>query len=263
MTVYLICYGASWITAYFHLYYLSGTALMLAAGYLYYYDYHRTGNAIHLRGLFSAFWVGGQGIACLKLSRLQTDWSVMTWICFFLAFAGFWVTFQILERVFGEEERFDRRRRQRRSFVRPVYYCIIALTAVSLAAFLFEAAVLGFIPLFLRGVPHAYSEFHLSGIHYLTVSCVLVPALSVIFFLQGGSRRSVRDVVTAVCDSSHDLDRFPDSYFMCVQVPAYFRNGSGSVYLLCIPEESGALADWGRSFDFNTPLYCPDGGQKP
>lgn len=195
MTVYLICYGASWITAYFHLYYLSGTALMLAAGYLYYYDYHRTGNAIHLRGLFSAFWVGGQGIACLKLSRLQTDWSVMTWICFFLAFAGFWVTFQILERVFGEEERFDRRRRQRRSFVRPVYYCIIALTAVSLAAFLFEAAVLGFIPLFLRGVPHAYSEFHLSGIHYLTVSCVLVPALSVIFFLQGGSRRSVRNVV--------------------------------------------------------------------
>ena len=54
---------------------------------------------------------------------------------------------------------------------------------------------MGFIPLFLRGVPHAYSEFHLSGVHYLTVSCVLVPALSVIFFLQGGSRRSVRNVL--------------------------------------------------------------------
>lgn len=195
MIVYLICYTASWILAYFHLYYISGLALLLAAGFLYYYDYHKTGNVIHLRGLFSAFWVGGQGIACLKLSRLQIDWSVLTWLCFFLAFAGFWVTFEILERIFGGDGRFDRKRRRQRSFVRPVFYCIIVLTCVSLAAFIFEAVVLGFIPLFLRGVPHAYSEFHLSGVHYLTVSCVLVPALSVIYFLQGGSRRSARNVL--------------------------------------------------------------------
>lgn len=195
MIVYLICYGASWVFAHFHLYYLSGLALLLAAGYLYYNDYHRTGNVIHLRGLFSAFWVGGQGIACLKLSKLQSDWGLLTWLCFFLAFAGFWITFEILTRVFGEEERFDRKKRRRRSFVRPVYYCILVLTLMSLTAFVFEAVVLGFIPLFMRGVPHAYSEFHLSGVHYLTVSCVLVPALSVIFFLQGGSRHSYRNVL--------------------------------------------------------------------
>ena len=57
---------------------------------------------------------------------------------------------------------------------------------------LLEAAVLGFVPLFVRGVPHAYSEFHLTGVHYLTVSCVLVPALTVLYFLEGGSRRSPR-----------------------------------------------------------------------
>ncbi len=195
MIVYLICYVASWVLAHFHLYYLSGIALLLAAGYLYYYDYHRTRNVIHLRGLFSAFWVGGQGIACLKLSRLQTDWGLLTWFCFFLAFAGFWLTFQMLENWFGEEGRFERKRRRRRSSVRPVFYSILVLTTVSLAAFLFEAVVLGFIPLFLRGVPHAYSEFHLSGVHYLTVSCVLVPALSVLFFLQGGSRRLARNLL--------------------------------------------------------------------
>lgn len=195
MIIYLICYAASWVFAHFHLYYLSGLALLLAAGYLYYNDYHRTGNVIHLRGLFSAFWVGGQGIACLKLSKLQSDWGLLTWLCFFLAFAGFWITFEILTRVFGEEERFDRKKRRRRSFARPVYYCILVLTLVSLTAFVFEAVVLGFIPLFMRGVPHAYSEFHLSGVHYLTVSCVLVPALSVIFFLQGGSRHSYRNVL--------------------------------------------------------------------
>ena len=74
MIVYLICYAASWIFARFGLYYLSGAALFLAAGYLYAYDYRRSGNLIHLRGLFSCFWVGGQGAACLKLSKLQTDW---------------------------------------------------------------------------------------------------------------------------------------------------------------------------------------------
>lgn len=198
MIVYLICYVASWIFAHFHLYVVSGMALLLAAGYLYYYDYHRTGNVIHLRGLFSAFWVGGQGVACLKLSKLQADWSLLTWLCFFLAFAGFWMTFQILENWFGEAEHFERKRRRQRNSVRSIFYCIIVLTIVSLAAFAFEAVVLGFIPLFLRGVPHAYSEFHLSGVHYLTVSCVLVPALSVIFFLQGGSRRSARNILILI-----------------------------------------------------------------
>ena len=38
MIVYLICYAASWIFARFGLYYLSGAALFLAAGYLYAYD---------------------------------------------------------------------------------------------------------------------------------------------------------------------------------------------------------------------------------
>ena len=30
--------------------------------------------------------------------------------------------------------------------------------------------------------PHAYSTFHITGVHYFTVSCVLVPALSVLYF---------------------------------------------------------------------------------
>ena len=99
MIVYLICYAASWIFARFGLYYLSGAALFLAAGYLYAYDYRRSGNLIHLRGLFSCFWVGGQGAACLKLSKLQTDWVLQTWICFFLALVGFWITFEVLDRL--------------------------------------------------------------------------------------------------------------------------------------------------------------------
>ena len=92
MLVYSICYAASYGFARFGWYYLSGGALLAAAGYLYYYDYHKSGNLIHLRGLFSAFWVGGQAMACLKLSYLQSDWNPITWVCFYLALAGFWLT---------------------------------------------------------------------------------------------------------------------------------------------------------------------------
>ena len=44
-------------------------------------------------------------------------------------------------------------------------------------------------PFFLRGVPHAYSHFHISGVHYFTVSCVLVPSMAVIWFLRGGVKK--------------------------------------------------------------------------
>ncbi len=202
MFVYLICYAASFTAAHFGQPYLSGTALLAAAVYLYRHEYRRTGNLLHLRGLFAAFWVGGQGVACLKLSRLQTDWAAETWICFFLAFVCFWCVFGLVSYMTGDDTPYVRRRGPK-NHVRPLYYCILALTAVSTAAFLFEAVYLGFVPLFLRGVPHAYSAFHVTGVHYLTVSCVLVPSMTVIFFQQGGSRRSSRNTLviaaTVVC----------------------------------------------------------------
>lgn len=102
MIVYLICYAASWIFARFGLYYLSGAALFLAAGYLYAYDYRRSGNLIHLRGLFSCFWVGGQGAACRSFQSFRPDLGAQTWICFFLALVGFWITFEVLDRLWEE-----------------------------------------------------------------------------------------------------------------------------------------------------------------
>lgn len=196
MLVYSICYVASYVSARFGWYLPSGAALFLAAVYLYYYDYHKSGSLIHLRGLFSAFWTGGQAVACLKLSRLQSDWSLITWLCFYLAQAGFWLAFEVTERL--SKDTFGRQKQRRRAFVRPVYRCMQVVTLVSVAAFVLEAAVLGYIPLLVRGVPHAYSEFHLTGIHYFTVSCVLVPSLAVLFFLEGGSRRPYRNVLAAL-----------------------------------------------------------------
>ena len=197
MAVYAICYLAAYFLARWEQYYLSGAVLLAVAAWLYYSDYRKTKNIIHLRALFSLFWIGGQGLSCLKLSHLQTDWSLMTWICLALAYAGFWAVFEILTALFGTtRESYGRRSFSCNSI--PLFHIICGLTAISLAAFVLEAVKLGYVPLFLKGVPHAYSEFHLTGVHYITVSCVLVPSLAVLFFHTERGRGSERRMVIAL-----------------------------------------------------------------
>lgn len=195
MLVYLICYIVSFILALQHIYVLSCLVLLGAALWLYIKDYMRTGNLIHLRGLFYLFFVGGQGISCFKLSRLQTYWALMTWISLFLAVVFFWTVFEILTRLFDGWSEKDMQSVYRffSSGESPlqakrILISMSVITAVSLLAFLFEAWRLGFVPMFSYGVPHAYSEFHISGVHYFTVSCVLVPSLSVVYSVMTARR---------------------------------------------------------------------------
>lgn len=192
MFVYLICYGAGMLFASSAHYCMSGISLILAAVYLYFYDYRKSGNPLHLRGLFSAFWVGGQALSCMKLSRLQDDWNYVTWACFFVALTAFWCVYELAEkrmtgkdgvkayRPLAEEQRNDI---GASGYGFGLFTAVILLTLVSLSAFILEAVVLGYVPFFVRGVPHAYSYFHISGVHYFTVSCVLVPSMAVVLFV--------------------------------------------------------------------------------
>ena len=198
MIVYLICYTGSFFLARGEHYFLSGALLLAAALWLYFRDYRHSGNLIHLRGIFSLFWVGGQGLACLKLSRLQGDWRAMTWLCMALAFAGFWAVFEVLSRTYGTGYDSHSRWRRFTGDPKPVYHMVCGVTIISLTAFLVEAVVLGYVPLFLRGVPHAYSEFHLTGIHYITVSCVLVPSLAILHAHLERGRGSEQRMVTSI-----------------------------------------------------------------
>lgn len=198
MAVYLMCSAAAFLFAKSGHNYLSGAGLMAAALYLYYKDYKKTGNLLHLRGLFALSFVGGQGLACLKLSKLGMDWQLMTWLCFLAAFAGFYAVFSVLEHSQGFIGRERRRIRDFKSSSSSVFLCACGITVISLGCFLVEAAALGYIPLFMRGVPHAYSYFHLPGIHYFTVSCVLVPALSVLYVSSERGRDPIRLWVLAV-----------------------------------------------------------------
>ncbi len=203
-----ISYGISYILAFtasrMGAVYAAGAVLMLEALFLYFMNFRRTGSLVGLRGLFSLSWVGGEGIACLQLSRLQRDWETVTWVCFFLAYFFFLAGYDfftarrdikagkykakvseggsdsISGNASGMREGGDGGTKETAEQARRVLVCIIVLGAAALACFLLEAAVLGFIPLF-SPEPHAYSYFHISGVHYFTVSCILIPALSVLY----------------------------------------------------------------------------------
>ncbi len=207
MPVYVLLYAAAWLFSAGTYHVPAGLCLLAAAAYLYADDYKKTGELLHLRGIFALSFVGGQGIACLALSRLSVPWKMLTWVSLFFAFAGFYLVFGLCERIFGEIDSEDRHRiSDHRHLYRQasggLWYFTLGLTIISLAAFLAEAAVLGFVPLFLRDVPHAYSSFHLKGIHYFTTACVLVPSLALLSVLtdksMGGARQAVMGLAAAV-----------------------------------------------------------------
>ena len=163
--------------------YFAGAVLMLEGIFLYVLNYRRTESLVDIRGLFSLSWVSGIGLACLKLSRLQREWEGMTWLCFFSAYFFFMIGNDLLKRWKPElskrsaEEQTVERNEKKAS---RILVCIIVLGLVSVGCFLLEAIVVGFIPLF-SPEPHAYSYFHVSGVHYFTISCILIPALTVLY----------------------------------------------------------------------------------
>ena len=97
MIIYCICYLTSFLLAQAGWKIPSGLVLIGTALWMYWQDYKKSGNLIHLRGLFFLGFVGGQGVSCLKLSRLQTPWSWMTWLCFFGAAAAFYIGFSMTD----------------------------------------------------------------------------------------------------------------------------------------------------------------------
>ena len=199
--------------------YLAGIVFLLGALFLYIWNFRKTGNLVDLRGIFSLSWIGGEGIACLKLSRLSSPWETVTWLCFFLAYLcfmlgyDFWGKKKILQsnvsrqntsaikctenEAISDSDSLKKEEMKNAVQAQRIMFCIIFLGAASLSCFMLEAAVLGFIPLF-SPEPHAYSYFHISGVHYFTVSCILIPALSVLYVKLTEKWTFVRTAVLAL-----------------------------------------------------------------
>ena len=181
MLIYLVGSLSAYLLSRTGLYALSGIVQIIVALYLYIKECRYSKSLVNLRGIFSLAFVGGEGLSAIKLSHLAKPWSNTTWICLCLAFGCFYMMFEWLERYLGNPYKNKEARVIEKSNENRLYICIVMLAMISVVAFNVEAIKLGFIPFFLRGVPHAYSYFHISGVHYFTVSCILVPSLSIIY----------------------------------------------------------------------------------
>lgn len=121
-------------------------------------------------------WTTGLGLAILRLSRLHTPWTWQSKVCF----GAFLICFLLGEGV--------RRKNPAEKKVRRVYQadrlfvCVMAVSAVSALVFVLEALILGYIPIFSEDT-HAYNYFHVTGLHYFTVSCMMTHALSAVYLL--------------------------------------------------------------------------------
>ncbi len=166
--------------------------IVLAFGeYLYYYRKEK--KLLQLEAVFALFWTGGMGLSAMKLSRLAGEWEPVTWLCLILVYPAFLLGYEaaavwerkrsvgktVREGESGAEDGSGKANEGERT-ARRLLHCIYGVLFLSIACFLLEAAVLREVPLF-SDKPHAYSYFHLSGVHYFTVSSIFVLPLSVIY----------------------------------------------------------------------------------
>ena len=210
----------------------SGLCLIFAAAFLYLSEYRRTRSTLNLRGLLALGLLGGEGVARFQLSRLSTDWTMETWLSFYLFYLIFDLSAQLADsagaiRCARSGDVADRRAscsvvsaslpstasvevqdagaNHGRTAVgegagpdlRFFRFAILGLLAISWAAFFFEARRLGFVPLFTVDTPHAYSYFHVKGVHYFTTLAVLTPAV-VMLYLSARRKNGLRPDVLAL-----------------------------------------------------------------
>ena len=193
---YMLAYFFSYVASLARMPFLAASILIVEAFFLYVHWVRESGSLVELRALFTLAWLGGQGLACLQLSKLQTKWHIMTWICFFAVYIAFGIGYE-WKQEFEPKEKKEIEKNQIRA--NRLYRCMLAVLGLSVAAFVTEVVILGFVPI-LSDKPHAYSSFHVSGVHYFTVSCILIPAISVLWIKTSERIDTVKKVVAVIAN---------------------------------------------------------------
>lgn len=206
-------------------YFLSGLFILVFAVLISIHLIKKNGDIVQIAAFFSISWLGGCGVSALKLSNLEKKWCLKTWLIFGLIYICFYLGFillsgghaGILKRrhraiTLGEvqkkksgalkdiEKKKDREaehtkikiaKLKDRLYAQGLFAALNITAFISLFAFVTEVVILGYIPLFTVGVPHAYSYFHVKGLHYFTVSFVLIPALFVLYLFHPGRKKKL------------------------------------------------------------------------
>lgn len=168
-----------------------------------FYYVKRSGKLTDFRALLVLSWLVGEGIAAFKLSYLQSEWTLMTWLSFGGFFLCFLTGFEVTEYIHVTKEKKNRETPKKRKFSpqkkskwkklfetqeegmeERLYRSIWIVSGVTMFTFIVEAIILKFVPLFSFSKTPTYDLFHVTGLHYFTVSCMFTHALTLIYFLQ-------------------------------------------------------------------------------
>ena len=166
----------------------SGLMITLAI-FLYLLEYRKNHRIIHINGHFALGFIGGFGLSLLKLSKLSSDYSIVTIITVYVAFFSLYLGTYFCSR---KSKTIDEVKTINYKVSRKAQEgLIISLVALSLISFIIEAVMLGFIPIFTIATPHAYSTFHVYMLHYITSLYVFIPPISIAnYFLSDDKKRS-------------------------------------------------------------------------
>ena len=151
------------------------------------YLQHRT--LVDLSLLFSLSWILGIALAVLKLSELQAPWGIRMWSAVGIAFFALRIGRDLFDFLFrkrrGEKPQEEKALGAGPLITDPeakrIFEAIFIVLVLALAALSMEAVRFHFEFPILSDKPHMYTEFHITGIHYLVVSTVLIPVMSVLF----------------------------------------------------------------------------------
>ena len=167
-------------------------------------EYKKNNKIINVISIFSIGFILPFAISFLKLSKLSTEYDTKTIILVVGSFLSFYYGVRFSEkwdigRVFFGNKIVNSRSKKNISnkskkvindYLLDVYNLflenfnaknvILGIFVVSFVSFIIEVAVLKFIPLFSFGTPHAYSTFHIFGIHYITTLYFLMPGLAIL-----------------------------------------------------------------------------------
>ena len=216
---------------------MCGIALLL---YVLFYMHSR--QVVNLGGLLSLFWLGGIGVAGFKLSELSANhWSVTVWTCvlgFYICYVlcynglGYFLKMRRMHsaaasadiadikkhepaekmsnhssKPTGAEPDTGKMRGEDTRTLMALFICILTVTCISTLAFLIEAIVCGYVPALVINTPHAYSYFHVSGVHYFTVSAGFVHPLTLLYLYWKGflEIQPLKNAVT--CNRTEDSNR--------------------------------------------------------
>ena len=161
---------------------IMASIVMLAFSlFAYIYDVKKSNNIVNLRALYSLGFLGSLALSFLKLSNLSLDYGYKFFIVIFIAVVGFYLSYEFSNKYYNFN--LDKIKYQTRTNTKDYIYKVLLVTmALSFVAFIIEASILRFIPLFVKDVPHAYSSFHIFMLHYVTTFYIFVPSMAVLYY---------------------------------------------------------------------------------